>query len=104
MAQMMDPHWAWETYRPTDQSPWDIKKVGHLYRRAAFGATWNELEEGLKAGPEGAIDGLLNGRAGQKEFDQKTLDLAKSIRAGNNGALARSWWLYRILQSEHPLS
>src|SRR5262249_29744258 len=39
----MDPRWAWQPYRPSAESPWDLKKVGHLYRRAGFGATWTEL-------------------------------------------------------------
>ena len=39
---MIDPRRAWEPYRPTADNPWDLRKVGHLYRRAAFGATWDE--------------------------------------------------------------
>jgi len=103
MTQVVDPHWAWEAYRPSDASPWDIKKVGHLYRRASFGATWNELEEGLKAGPERTIDSLLRGGPGQDAFDLQTAPLAQSISRANNGALARSWWLYRMLYSPRPL-
>jgi len=64
MAEI-DPRWAWEPYKPSSQSPWDIRKVGHLARRAGFGATWEELEAGLKAGPEKAIDQLLQGDPGQ---------------------------------------
>ena len=63
MTQAIDPQWAWAPYRPSDDSPWDVKKVGHLHRRAAFGASWSELEEGLKAGPEKAIDDLLKADA-----------------------------------------
>jgi uncharacterized protein (DUF1800 family) len=103
MTQAIDPQWAWAPYRPSDDSPWDIKKVGHLYRRAAFGASWSELEEGLKAGPERAVDDLLKGKPGQEAFDQQTAPLAQSIAYANNGALARSWWLYRMLHSPHPL-
>ena len=39
---------AWEPYRPTADNPWDLPKVGHLYRRAAFGATWAELDSGRR--------------------------------------------------------
>jgi uncharacterized protein (DUF1800 family) len=103
MTPNFDPQWAWEPYRPSAESPWDIKKVGHLYRRAAFGATWSELEEGLKAGPERVVDNLLKGKDGQEAFDRQTAPLAQSINRANNGALARSWWLYRMLYSPHPL-
>ena len=61
--------------RPTGQSPWDVKKVGHLYRRAAFGATWAELEAGVKDGPEKTIDRLL-----KPPRDQKALDREMKVR------------------------
>jgi uncharacterized protein (DUF1800 family) len=99
----MDPQWAWAPYRPTAQSPWDLKRVGHLYRRAAFGATWDELEAGLKAGPDSTIDLLLQGRPGQPELDKLTAPLAESITKANSGRQARAWWAYRLLYSPQPL-
>ena len=33
-----DPDQAWQPYRPSAEAPWDSRRVGHLYRRAAFGA------------------------------------------------------------------
>ncbi len=103
MAEAIDARRAWEPYRPSSREPWDLKKVGHLYRRAGFGATWPELEAGVRLGPEKAIDGLLQGGPGQAEFDQLTAPLARSIQRANNGQEARAWWLYRMLYSPHPL-
>ncbi len=103
MARDFDPHWAWEPYRPSDQSPWDIKKVGHLYRRASFGATWTELEMALRDGPEKAIETLLAGGPDQDKFDAETAKLAESIARANNGQQASAWWLYRMLYTPHPL-
>ncbi len=80
-----------------------MKKVGHLHRRAGFGATWAELEAGVKDGPEKTIDKLLKGGSGQEAFDKETRPLAESIRRANNGTQARAWWLYRMLYSPHPL-
>src|SRR5438309_8573293 len=102
MADNVDPRWAWEPYRPTAKSPWDLRKVGHLYRRAAFGATIAELEAGLKNGPEKTIDALLEVRP-QEELNRVSADLAKNIRDTNNGQLLRAWWLYRMLNTNHPL-
>jgi uncharacterized protein (DUF1800 family) len=102
MAEI-DPRWAWEPYKPSAESPWDIRKVGHLYRRAGFGATWAELEAGVKAGPEKTIDQLLHGGPGQDNFDHLTEPLAKSAAQSNNDLQARAWWLYRMLYSPHPL-
>ncbi|HEX5268948.1 MAG TPA: DUF1800 domain-containing protein, partial [Gemmataceae bacterium] len=94
---------TWAPYKPSAADPWDIKKVGHLYRRAGFGATWAELEAGVKDGPDKTIDRLLKGGPGQEAFDKETGQLAASIRRANNGTQARAWWLYRMLYSPHPL-
>jgi uncharacterized protein (DUF1800 family) len=103
VADTIDPRWAWERYRPSEQAPWHIKKVGHLYRRASFGATWSELENGVKAGPEQTIDRLLKGSPARKDFEDQTAEMAKSIARANNGQLARAWWVYRMRLSPHPL-
>jgi hypothetical protein len=103
MADDINPRWAWAPYKPSDMEPWDIKKVGHLYRRAAFGATLAELDSGLKAGPEKLIDALLKGGPGQEKFDKETAPLAESTTRANNGDQARAWWLYRMLYTPHPL-
>jgi len=100
MTETIDPRWAWEPYQPSADSPWDVKKVGHLYRRAGFGATWPELEEGLKTGPQRTIDRLLKGGSGA---DPLTAQMEQSIIQANNGQQARAWWLYRMLNSTHPL-
>src|SRR5262245_16045951 len=103
MADRIEPRLAWEPYRPTADNPWDLKKVGHLYRRAAFGATWAELQTALKAGPDQAVDQLLQGGPGLEKFDQSTHDLVPSITRANSGPQARAWWLYRMLYTPHPL-
>ncbi len=103
VASSIDPQWAWEPYVPSRSQPWDLKKVGHLYRRAAFGATWDELHAGLAAGPEKTIERLLEEGPGQEAFDQLTGRLAQSIIRANDGQQIRAWWLYRMLYSPSPL-
>jgi hypothetical protein len=103
MAESINPRWAWDKYVPGPKAPWDIRKVGHLYRRAGFGATHAELEAGLKAGPDKTIDLLLKGGPGEEKFNALMEPLARSIRTGGGGAQARAWWLYRMLYTPHPL-
>src|SRR5262245_23489602 len=103
MAETIDPRWAWEPYRPSDKSPWDLKKVGHLYRRAAFGANWSELEAGVKNGPDAAIDLLLKAGPDQDNLDDMTATLARSIANANADKQATAWWLYRMLYTTNPL-
>src|SRR5262245_15525015 len=99
----IDPRWAWEPYQPSEKSPWDLPKVGHLHRRAGFGATWVELQEGLKAGPEKTITALLRGGPGQEAFDEETAKVGAVVAKANNGPQLRAWWLMRMLYTPHPL-
>ncbi len=98
----IDPRWAWERYRPSPEAPWDLKKVGHLYRRATFGATMQELNAALEAGPERTIDGLFQGRA-DAEGDEVWATICRGIRQLGGGEQLPAAWLYRMLYSTHPL-
>jgi uncharacterized protein (DUF1800 family) len=99
----IDPRTAWEPYRPSKDAPWNLERVGHLYRRAAFGATMAELEQGLKDGPDKTIDRLFAGGPVNKDFEETSADLADSIAEGNNGGQLRAWWLMRMLYGSQPL-
>jgi uncharacterized protein (DUF1800 family) len=103
MADVTDPRRAWEPYRPSAESPWDLKKAGHLFRRASFGATWAELQTAVREGPDATIDRLLRGGPGSDDFERETDALAAGIARINSGTQARAWWLYRMLYSPHPL-
>jgi len=49
--KLTDPGWAWAVYQPNAQQPWNLIKAGHLFRRAAFGAGWDQLQQALSDGP-----------------------------------------------------
>src|SRR5262249_25656041 len=93
---MIDPQWAWEPYSPSREVPWDYRRVGHLYRRAAFGATWPELRDGLLKGPQQLIDQLLKGGVDGPAFPE-------DIKVGNEGQLLPAWWIKRIIETKNPL-
>jgi uncharacterized protein (DUF1800 family) len=99
----IDPLWAWDPYRPSGRVPWDLKRVGHLYRRTTFGATYDQLQKALKKNPHQVIDDLFAGGPGQETFERETARLAETITRVNNGQQLRAWWLYRMLYSPHPL-
>jgi hypothetical protein len=104
MANSIDPRSAWDPYQPSAASPWDLKKVGHVYRRAAFGANWSELQSGLKLGPKGLIDKLLEGGEPSSLYDADTEKfLSTAAKRFNTGQQASGWWLYRMLHGGHPL-
>ena len=102
MSQPIDPRTAWQPYRPSDASPWDLRKVGHLYRRTAFGASWGELQAALRDGPERTITALLQGRA-DAAGDDLWATMSRSVADSNAGDNLSALWLYRMLYSQHPL-
>ena len=103
MADRIDATWAWEPYRPSKDIPWDIKRVGHLFRRAAFGATYGQLQQALKDGADKTIDRLLTGGPRDERFEKSQEDMAAAIVTGNNQQQLRAWWLLSMVNSPHPL-
>jgi len=93
--------WAWAAYEPSTQRPWNLVQAGHLYRRAAFGAAWDELQQALSDGPQRTIDRLLSPQADVAAFNREH-DEYETSAAGSVNEL-RAWWLRRMIQTPHPL-
>ncbi len=103
MATTLDPTWAWEPYSPGPKQPWTPAKVGHLYRRLAFGADHAELQAGAKADPQQLVTDLFAGRKPSPSYDAATEQyLAANAEKFNQGAQAAGWWLYRMLHGPAP--
>ena len=66
----IDPERAWQPYVPSPERPWDLRRAGHLWRRVANGATWSELQNSLKYGPQATVDRLLEPGEDAAEFEQ----------------------------------
>ncbi len=96
----VDPARAWAPFLPDAERPWTLALAGHLLRRAAFGAGWEQLQRALSVGPERAVDELLRPpgdvEASDREFDgyDASADSAEALRA---------WWLRRMIETPHPL-
>jgi hypothetical protein len=100
----IDPAEAWKPWRPTAADPWGRKWAAHLYRRAAFGPTREELIEAQKLGPDATLDLLFRGRPDAAGLLPTLLDVGRVAAArDDNGAQLRGWWLYAILHGGHPL-
>jgi uncharacterized protein (DUF1800 family) len=102
----LDPAEAWKPWAPDRKNPWDLKWAGHLYRRAAFGATWDELQASVQDGLDATLDKLLTGGPGQADFDQLMDELAPDVSAyqpGDDSAGGlQGWWLYRMIHTLFP--
>ena len=96
----------WAPYTPDAKQPWDLARVVHLHRRAAFAGTWAELQRDLKDGPDKAVARLLNGTANRhaaKDFDATAaLVFDAAVTQGEIGRL-KAGWFYRFLFGPDPL-
>jgi uncharacterized protein (DUF1800 family) len=97
----------WSNWQPSKEDPWDLRRVIHLHRRAAFAPTWNEIQRDLKDGPTVAIDRLLSGRARMQGVPVDFAEMSEVIggAAVSSGSAHRlkAWWMYRLLFSPDPL-
>ncbi len=100
----IDPADAWRPWQPSAADPWSRKWVAHLYRRAAFGATQEELLEAESLGPDSALDLLLHGKPGAADLEETLTDIGRiAATRDDSGDQLRAWWLYCMLQGGHPL-
>lgn len=99
--ELADPRWAWAPYEPAAARPWNLALAAHLYRRAAFGAGWGQLQQALLDGPQRTVDKLLRPQADVEAFNRRC-DESENAAAGSVDGL-RAWWLRRMMETPHPL-
>jgi len=82
-----------------------MRRAGHLYRRAGFGAAWNELQRALADGPQRTIDRLLHPGHQAEAFNRAhdEYELSAIDPAAASSDTLRQWWLRRMLETPHPL-
>jgi len=97
----------WAPYEPTPETPWDLRRVVHLHRRAGFAATWAEIQRDLKEGPEASIGRVLAGtfRIGgvPEDFEATSTLLADAAVASGDVNRLKAWWVFRMLGTPDPL-
>jgi uncharacterized protein (DUF1800 family) len=100
----IDPAEAWKPWQPTAADPWGRRWAAHLYRRAAFGASREDLLEAERLGFPGTLDLLFQGRPDATDVLETLLDVGRiAADADEGGEQLRDWWLYCMLQGGHPL-
>ena len=80
-------------------------RVGHLLRRAGFGATPAELDRYTAMGVTGATSALLNYQATSNQaLDAAQASVDPTALAGGKGtSTIQAWWLQRMVQTARPL-
>jgi uncharacterized protein (DUF1800 family) len=107
MADNSKPIAGWERYKPSEAAPWNRQRVVHLHRRAAFAASWADIERDVADGPAAAVDRLLAGKArlqaAPADFESMARIIGDAACASNDAVRLKAWWLYRMLLSPDPL-
>lgn len=99
----IDPDWAWASYEPTDRQPWDRRRAAHLFRRAGFGATTEELNAAVSTHPSDVVRDLLRQAQADVRQDLGSDPLATALLATGNVRSLASWWLHRMLNTPSQL-
>ncbi len=100
----LDPVQAWQPWQPTAADPWNPQWAGHLYRRAGFGATPDELHAAVARGLPATLDRVFHGDAKDlPDWEALLMDMGDRIARQDNMGELRGWWLYAILNTPHPL-
>src|SRR6187401_918756 len=73
---------------------WNAANAAHLYRRAGFGATAQQIDVALEQGFEKTLTALLKPDKPMPKPGKKTL---------NDLWRLQTWWLSRMVKSQHPL-
>jgi len=81
----------------------DLEEMAHLFRRAGFSATRDELEAALARGYEATVDDLLHPER-QPELDYDLIyRFWPDMLQGNRIEVNQAHWLYRMVNTKKPL-
>jgi hypothetical protein len=81
----------------------DTRKMGHLLRRAGFGARPDEWSDYAKRGVAGTTDYLLHPEAVADPFDAVLHSIQGDYVDFDDIGSVRKWWMYRMSHTPRPL-
>jgi uncharacterized protein (DUF1800 family) len=105
----LDPAAEWAPWTPTPADPWSARWAAHLYRRAAFGPTRDELRDAVAAGMEATVEKLFAAPAEPRTRVpavagpppiNRTTGMAD---ATGQAVVLRAAWLGRLIDGTEPL-
>jgi hypothetical protein len=87
---------------PTKQLT-DLELMAHLYRRAGFGATREELEAATADGYEAAVAKLLYPEKAPDLDDELIFRYYPEFHEGREIQITQAHWVYRMINTRRPL-
>jgi uncharacterized protein (DUF1800 family) len=103
----IDPDIAWQTWEPSHEEPWDLRRAALLHRRSGFAATAEQLQATLTLKPDEIVAKMVRGESipsfESDSFETDSAELGKSVLATSDMKQLASWWLHRMLNTPTPL-
>ena len=81
----------------------DLALLAHLFRRAGFGATYDQLEAYAAGGYEAAVEELLHPETRPDLEDDLLMRLNMGWQTRPARELELTYWLYRMINTQRPL-
>jgi len=81
----------------------DLEQMAHLYRRAGFGATRDELEAAVAKGYEATVEELLHPEAKPDLEEDLIFRYYVDMKESRQIDPAQSYWVYRMINTQRPL-
>ncbi len=101
--EAVDANWAWRPFEPTSTARWNRRLAAHLYRRAAFGGSLEEIEKAVKLDPEDAVARLVETQKATEDERLASEQFAQAVLATGNSQQLAAWWIYEMLSTKQPL-
>jgi len=80
-----------------------VELMSHLYRRAGFGATRDQLEAALDRGYEASVEGLLHPENAPPLEEDLIYRYWPDMKESRQIDPAQSLWVYRMINTQRPL-
>lgn len=80
-----------------------LELMGHLFRRAGFGATRDELEAALSQGYEATVDDLLHPERAPDIEEDLLFRSFPDFHETRKVDVAQAAWVWRMMQTQRPL-
>src|SRR5262245_25816211 len=81
----------------------DLELMAHLYRRAGFGATRDELEAAVAKGYQATVEELLHPEEQPEVEEDLIYRYYVDMKEARQIDPAQSYWVYRMINTKRPL-
>ena len=88
---------------PEAQQLTDLELMGHLFRRAGFGATRDQLEAAVARGYEATVEDLLHPENAPPLEEDLIFRFYPDMKESRQIDPAQSLWVYRMINTQRPL-